>query len=334
MRAHSALRDGHAASLLDLDPRLGADLEGDREAARRATIVPISTLRPGPWNPTDLKPKGRTMFGLLVVEGLVLHDLILADTPTTELLGPGDLAPDLVSADALLPLEVRWSVARLSRVAVLDARLIPILAEWPTVAAQLLLRASRQAGRLSAQRAISQLPRIDQRLLALFWHLAERWGRVGRAGVLVPISLTHETLGRLVGARRPTVSLALKELAEDGTLIRREDGTWVLRHGSAQRLAGEATADWRAPEARLVALADPAGGPGGAGGGHQPRRREPTRDITAVDVETMKRRVQRLRAGLDDRRSAVQATLERAAATRRQVDVTRASIRSGRRPPP
>jgi hypothetical protein len=45
----------------------------------------------------------------------------------------------------------------------------------------------------------------------------------------VPLALTHRILGQLVGARRPTVSTALAELAERGELIRRPDGSWLLR---------------------------------------------------------------------------------------------------------
>jgi CRP/FNR family cyclic AMP-dependent transcriptional regulator len=66
-------------------------------------------------------------------------------------------------------------------------------------------------------------------LKALFWHLAERWGRVSGDGVVVPLALTHRILGQLVGARRPTVSTALSELAERGELVRRSDGSWLLR---------------------------------------------------------------------------------------------------------
>jgi hypothetical protein len=66
-------------------------------------------------------------------------------------------------------------------------------------------------------------------LKALFWHLAERWGRVSGDGVIVPLALTHRILGQLVGARRPTVSTALSELAEREELTRRPDGSWLLR---------------------------------------------------------------------------------------------------------
>jgi hypothetical protein len=47
-------------------------------------------------------------------------------------------------------------------------------------------------------------------------------------GVALPMTLSHRLLGQLVGARRPTVSTALGELAREGELERRDDGTWLL----------------------------------------------------------------------------------------------------------
>ena len=70
-------------------------------------------------------------------------------------------------------------------------------------------RLSERAQRLAITQAISQLNRVDRRLLALFWHLAERWGRVASDGIAVPLVLSHRLIGELVGARRPTVSTAL-----------------------------------------------------------------------------------------------------------------------------
>ena len=46
---------------------------------------------------------------------------------------------------------------------------------------------------------------------------------------MIPLALTHRILGQLVGARRPTVSTALSELAERNELVRRPDGSWLLR---------------------------------------------------------------------------------------------------------
>jgi CRP/FNR family cyclic AMP-dependent transcriptional regulator len=94
---------------------------------------------------------------------------------------------------------------------------------------------------LAFQRAIAQLPRVDDRMIVLLWALAERWGRVGRDGVRVPVGLPHRTLATLVGARRPSVTTALTGLAREG-LVERIEGGWLL-HGDpdevlAQRLLG------------------------------------------------------------------------------------------------
>ena len=71
---------------------------------------------------------------------------------------------------------------------------------------------------------------MDRRVLALFWHLAERWGRMTGDGVVVPLALPHRIIAQLVGARRPTVSTAIVRLGERGALERRGNGAWVL-HG-------------------------------------------------------------------------------------------------------
>jgi hypothetical protein len=69
---------------------------------------------------------------------------------------------------------------------------------------------------------------VEDRLEATFWDLADRWGRMTPSGIHLPLQLTHETLARLVGGRRPTISLALRDLAERGVVARRPDGSWLL----------------------------------------------------------------------------------------------------------
>ncbi|MCA1690585.1 MAG: helix-turn-helix domain-containing protein, partial [Actinobacteria bacterium] len=66
------------------------------------------------------------------------------------------------------------------------------------------------------------------RLVALFRMLAEKWGRMTGSGIVIPMALTHEALGRLIGARRPTITLALKSLAAEDRLTRQKDGTWLV----------------------------------------------------------------------------------------------------------
>ena len=77
--------------------------------------------------------------------------------------------------------------------------------------------------------AIAHLTRVDDRLLALLWCLAERWGRVVPGGVLVSLRLPHRTLAGMVGARRPSVTTALGQLIAREQIERRPDGAWILR---------------------------------------------------------------------------------------------------------
>ena len=130
------------------------------------------------------------------------------------------------------------------------------MTQYPGLAATLLDRLSERSLRLATAQAISQLTGVDRRLQALFWHPGERWGRVSGDGVIVPLALTHRILGQLVGARRPTVSSALSELAARGELVRRPDGSWLLRGDppDARSLARQPAGDtgrprWRAESA-------------------------------------------------------------------------------------
>jgi hypothetical protein len=101
--------------------------------------------------------------------------------------------------------------------------------DFPEVTAVVVDRLNDRAHRLATTQAICQVNRVDRRLMALFWHLAERWGRVTSEGVVVGLTLSHRMLGQLVGARRPTVSIAIGELGRRGELVRRADGTWLLK---------------------------------------------------------------------------------------------------------
>jgi CRP/FNR family transcriptional regulator, cyclic AMP receptor protein len=254
--------------LLDLDQDL-AEAMGDVTVRVRDRIgVPTIRLDRGPWDPDALRAVARNPFAVMVCDGLVVRELELAETLTADLLGPGDLVALGPAAERLLITGESWHVGKPATVAILDDRLLPALHAWPLLSARLIARAGRQAARAAEQRAISQLPRVELRLRALMWHLAERWGRVGSTGVVVPIEITHGALGRLVGARRPTVSLALAELARDGALVRRDDGSWLLRADSnpspAARRIGPpldiAVASITDKDPRSVAVPRPDGG--------------------------------------------------------------------------
>jgi hypothetical protein len=220
-----------ATSLLEADPDLGALLsEARRKEAERELVVRTHRLGVGTWDVGRLATAGAEHVGLLVLTGVLAREVVVADHASAELLGPGDLLRPWQCAKAsLLPTDVVWSVLSPTSLAVLDRRFATELSRWPEITAALLDRLSERSLRLATTQAISQLTRVDRRLSALFWHLAERWGRVAGEGVIVPLALTHRILGQLVGARRPTVSTALSELAERGELVRRPDGSWLLR---------------------------------------------------------------------------------------------------------
>ena len=226
------MTDRHIASLLELDPDLGQLLDADRlAAARRELRVPVHTLEPGPWDIDTGHDTSPGHIGLLILDGVLAREVLVSDTVSTELLGPGDVVRPwrLHDESTLLRHAVRWNALTRSRIGLLDRRFGAVLATFPEVNAMIIERVNERALRLAVTQAISQLNRVDRRLLALFWHLAERWGRMTPDGVALPMTLSHRMLGQLIGARRPTVSTALSYLAKKGEVQRRDDGTWLLK---------------------------------------------------------------------------------------------------------
>lgn len=219
-------------SLLEADPELGEGLNPqERPAAERVLAVPTRVLEEGPWDPREEYDDVAPVVGLLVLGGLLTRDIVFAGRTTTELLGAGDLLrpwDDDLQFDPL-PVTVTWQVHVAARMAILDTRVAMAAGRWPAIATALGARHVRRARSLAFQRAIGQLPRIDDRLMVFMWALAERWGRVGPDGVRLPLDLPHRTLATLVGARRPSVTTALTGLARAGLVERVSDG-WLL-HG-------------------------------------------------------------------------------------------------------
>jgi CRP-like cAMP-binding protein len=228
-RADEAHRAGRL--LLELDPDLGQLLSDERRAqAERELRVHVTALDVGEWDTKRLTDADPTHLGLLVLDGVLAREVLLGETVSTELLGPGDIVrPWLIHGEPeLLHVVVRWNALSPVRLALLDRRIAALLGHYPEIGAVIADRLAERSFRLAVTQAISQLNRVDRRLLVLFWHLAERWGKVAPDGIAIPLVLSHRLIGELVGARRPTVSTAAGELARDGQLIRREDGTWLL----------------------------------------------------------------------------------------------------------
>jgi CRP/FNR family cyclic AMP-dependent transcriptional regulator len=257
-------------SLLALDPDLGQLLPPERrEVAERELVVRVTGVGTGEWDGARLAGADPGHVGLLVLEGVMAREVVVGDTVSTELLGPGDVIRpwQLGEEPQLLPIEVRWNALSPVRLAILDRRFAALLGRYPEVNAVLIDRLSDRAQRLAVTQAISQLNRVDRRLVALFWHLAERWGRMASDGVAVPLTLSHRVLGQLVGARRPTVSTALADLSRENQIVRRPDGTWLLKGdpvGVPAPVAAEVVRQRRRlvpPEAPDAAMALPDGEP-------------------------------------------------------------------------
>lgn len=216
--------------LLDLDPDLGQALGTERQAAaRQALTVPIEGLDTGPWEPPDVSATAGRL-GLLVVDGILLRSHSIGRIVSAELLGAGDVIHPSVTGHefSLIEAESEWEVVQPARVAVLDAAFLHAALHWPEVVIALFDRTVHRARFIAFQLALAHVRRIDARLLLLFWRLADRWGRVTSDGVVVPLHLKHAVLGMLVGAQRPSVTTALKNLSVAGSLQRRTDGSWLL----------------------------------------------------------------------------------------------------------
>jgi CRP-like cAMP-binding protein len=84
---------------------------------------------------------------------------------------------------------------------------------------------SRASG---TRRALTRRPQVEDRVLAYLWHLAGRCGRVTPHGIKLPYRVSHQVLGKIVGAHRPSVTVAIKRLRERNQLIASPDGGYVL----------------------------------------------------------------------------------------------------------
>jgi CRP-like cAMP-binding protein len=234
-------RSGSSPATVSLVTALPEILVGvpaqDRQLAERILVVPQVSARD-----EDLAEAIATQvpeaFDLLVVDGLVLKETTLRGRTALELLTSGDLlAPPLTATRQLESRAVsRYLAHGRVTLAAIEFRFREAARHWPGLADFLHDRLGQQTHRASMHLAMMHLPRVEDRVMALFSDLAERYGRVTPQGVLIELRLTHEIIGALVGSRRPTVSLALRTLASQGMLERRTDGWWMLTRSSEAAL--------------------------------------------------------------------------------------------------
>ena len=218
------------ASLVAAWPEILANVPAeDRVLAERTLIVPLVSARD-----EDLADVISTQipgaFDFLIVEGVVLKETTLARQSALELLGPGDLlAPPLTPARQLESRAIsRYLAHGRASLAAVDDHVRQAAQRWPGIADFLHDRLARQTHHASMHLAMLHLPRAEDRLIALFADLAERFGHITADGILIDLPLSHEIIGGLVASRRPTVTLALQELASSGMIARLEGDRWKL----------------------------------------------------------------------------------------------------------
>ena len=201
----------------------------DREVAARVLTVPLLTSADATLSEL-MTAEAPTAFAFIVAEGVVFKETVFASRSALELLGPGDvLAPPLdPSLQAESRAISRYDAHGPASLAALDQRFTQAARRWPGLADLLHDRRGRQMHRASMHLAMLHQPRAEDRLLSLFVDLAERFGRMTPDGVIIELDLTHELIGRLIGARRPTVSLALSAVGMNGSLVRLDNGGWKV----------------------------------------------------------------------------------------------------------
>jgi CRP/FNR family cyclic AMP-dependent transcriptional regulator len=216
---------GSRVRLLEVEPDLGRFLTAEERVGAERVTVPVLTAGRGRFD-LDSRLRDAGAFGAVIVDGVLMHRLVLADHPALRLLGPGDILSRQGEPGGAVAQSTYRTPGEL-RLALLDDRVLATAQHFPRLFAGLHVRMGEQHQRLAAQLVICQLPRVEERILGMLWLLAETWGHVTPSGTTLPVALTHDALGECIGARRPTVSLALKELADRGALLRQAGG-WVL----------------------------------------------------------------------------------------------------------
>ena len=228
-----AVQSQGIARVFDEAPDLVQALSPAMAAEARRITVRVVEVPVGSWQ-FDTTTAVPGHLGLLVLDGLLTRAIgVAGSAPFTELLGSGDLLRPWIGETSDLTsirVEAQWQALAPTRLAVLDRRFAIAVARWPEVTAAILDRAIERTRSLVFFLGVCHLKRVEARLLVALWHVADRWGRVTRDGVMLPLPLTHRLLASMIGAHRPSVTTALGMLRDRGLLDRRRDGAWVL-HG-------------------------------------------------------------------------------------------------------
>jgi CRP-like cAMP-binding protein len=212
--------------LLDVEPDLGRYLTADDADALDGLPVPIVGVGQGELDLHTLLVSRRA-FGAVILDGLLVRTVVAGEARMLRLLGPGDVLGSASAPESTVVDEHGWRAGAPTTLAMLDRDILLAAHRVPRLVAGLYARAAEQTDRVAVQAAICQMPRVEDRVLAVLWLLAESWGQVTAHGTALRLHLTHESIGSLVGARRSTVTLALGQLTDEGSILRQDQG-WLL----------------------------------------------------------------------------------------------------------
>jgi CRP/FNR family transcriptional regulator, cyclic AMP receptor protein len=216
------------ARLLELDPDLGNALSADVfDTVRAQVLVRVATFRTGSWKPRLASRAPPPGLAVLIIDGLLVREIQSAGRASAELLGTGDVIFPW-DIDRLGASTGVWSAIAPGHAVLLDESLFARIAPWPSLTGAIASRSARRGRVLAALALTRRMRRIDERLVFIFALFAERWGRVRPEGIYLPLPVTHEILGRIVGARRQSVTTALGDLRARGLITALTDGRWLL----------------------------------------------------------------------------------------------------------
>jgi CRP-like cAMP-binding protein len=226
MTASAAAHPAAAVSLAQVEPDLHRWLTAQQLDEAQRWALPLLAVDVGADLSTVLQQTDA--FGALLFDGLLLHSVQIHGRAALRLIAPGGLLPLTPMTPSTHRERMSVSAAMPSRIVLLDDHFLVATRRWPQLLQLLHARSIDQSERLAVQLAISHLPRVEDRLMALMWLLADDWGRVTEAGTRLHLPLTHDAIGELIGARRSTVTLALSKLAARGSLIRQRND-WLIQ---------------------------------------------------------------------------------------------------------
>jgi CRP-like cAMP-binding protein len=288
--------------LLDAEPDLGGLLSAAELSTARTQLV-ARVMSGGSGDGPVLGHASSQSASVILAQGFLLRETALGNRRSAQLMGPGDILSPFGGHGAAPEAVPAWRFLTDADLIVLGERELAQLSAWPAVTAALLQRWAVQAERASLQLDIVKQAHIEVRVMLMLWHFAQRWGRVLPGGILLPLPLTHQLLGQLVGSRRPTVSLAVKHLERDGVLSRTDGGAWLLD----ERFLSESVAPMPVRPAAV------------------PRTRTlpPAVDGLRPDLDRLRRRLGALRTAHAASALRTSETLQRCEMTRRDLALRR-----------